>query len=199
VKLVVFSASQPFKRHLTNCLETSFEFHSRLQAPSGSSQQIYLLHLSSMKAAGLEWMLKQVSARPVTVAACSDLPEVGEMLECVRLGASAYCNSHMAAIHYQQMLRLLAQGQSWFPPHMLEETFRLAQRAIQSQPSSDLLQQLTERESQIAMAVSEGKSNRQIAQLHAISEATVKSHLTNVFRKLEIKDRVGLVLLLKQD
>ena len=125
----------------------------------------------------------QVSAKPVTVAVCSDLPGVGEMLECVRLGARAYCNSHMAAVHYQQMLRLLAQGQSWFPPHMLDETFRLAQQAIRPEPSSDLLQRLTDREREIALAVSEG---------------TVKSHLTSVFKKLEVKDRVALVLLLKQ-
>lgn len=198
MKLVVFSTSQPFKRHLTDCLETSFDFHSRLQVPARSSQQIYLLHLSSMKSAGLEWMLMQVSAKPVTVAVCSDLPGVGEMLECVRLGARAYCNSHMAAVHYQQMLRLLAQGQSWFPPHMLDETFRLAQQAIRPEPSSDLLQRLTDREREIALAVSEGKSNRQVAELHAISEVTVKSHLTSVFKKLEVKDRVALVLLLKQ-
>jgi DNA-binding NarL/FixJ family response regulator len=198
VKLVVFSTSRSFKRHLTGCLETSFEFHSRLQVPAESSPQLYLLHLSSMKFAGFEWMLTQVSARDVKVAVCSDLPGVGEMLECVRLGARAYCNSHMAADHYRQMLRLLAQGQSWFPPHMLDETFRLAQQAIRPAPSQNLLDRLTDREREIALTVSEGKSNRQVADLHAISEATVKSHLTSVFKKLEVKDRVGLVLLLKQ-
>ena len=81
MNLVVYSTSQPFKRHLAGCLETSFEFHSRLQAPNESSQQLYLLHLSSMKSAGLEWLLKHVSSRPVTVAVCSDLPEIGEMLD----------------------------------------------------------------------------------------------------------------------
>ncbi len=198
MNLVVYSTSQPFKRHLAGCLETSFEFHSRLQAPNESSQQLYLLHLSSMKSAGLEWLLKHVSSRPVTVAVCSDLPEIGEMLECIRLGAQAYCNSHMAAIHYRQMLRMLAQGQSWFPPHMLDEAFRLAQQAIGPEQSSSLLQCLTDREREIALAVSRGNSNREIAQLHSISEATVKSHLSSVFKKLEVKDRVALVLLLKQ-
>ncbi len=120
------------------------------------------------------------------------------MLECVRLGARAYCNSHMVATHYRQMLRLLAQGQSWFPPHMLEETFRLAQQAIRSEPSQDLLLRLTNREREIALSVADGKTNRQIADLHAIAVATVKSHLTSIFKKLEVKDRVALVLLLKQ-
>ena len=112
MKLVVFTASRPFERFLTESLATGFEVRPRLQGPSGDPDHLYLLHLSSMKLAGFEWMLKQVSARPVKVAVCSDLPGVGEMLECVRLGARAYCNSHMAAVHYRQMLRLLAQGQS---------------------------------------------------------------------------------------
>jgi len=197
MKPVVFSTSRSLKRHLTDCLETNFEFHSHLLS-AVSPNQLYLLHLSSMKSSGFEWMLNQIRAKSVKIAVCSDLPTVSEMLECVRLGAGAYCNSHMAAIHYRQMLRMLEQGQSWFPPHMLEETFRLAQQAIRPQPSSDLLDRLTGREREIALAVSGGKSNRQIAELHTISEATVKSHLSSVFKKLEVKGRVGLVLLLKQ-
>ena len=196
MKLVVFSTSRPFQRFLTGSLETDFEFRQRLQAPDGD--QLYLLHLSSFKFAGFEWMLKHVSGRPVTVAVCSDIPVVDEMLEAVRLGARAYCNSHMAAGNYRQMLRLLSQGQSWFPPHMLEETFKLAQQAIRSRPGENLLQNLTIREREIALAVSNGKSNRQVADLYAISEATVKTHLTNIFRKLDVSDRVGLVLLLKR-
>jgi DNA-binding NarL/FixJ family response regulator len=90
------------------------------------------------------------------------------------------------------------QGQSWFPPHMLEETFKLAQQAIRSRPGENLLQGLTTREREIALAVSDGKSNRQVAEMYAISEATVKTHLTNIFRKLDVSDRVGLVLLLKR-
>ena len=198
MKLVVFTTSGSFERFLTESLETGFEVRSRLQSPNGDPDKLYLLHLSSMKLAGFEWMLKHVSGNPVMVAVCSDLPLVDEMLESVRLGAKAYCNSHMAATHYRQMLRLLSQGQTWFPPHMLEETFKLAQQAIRDRPGQDLLQSLTSREKEIALAVSDGKSNRQVADLHAISEATVKTHLTSIFRKLDVSDRVGLVLLLKR-
>jgi len=51
------------------------------------------------------------------------------MLKCVRLGAKAYCNSHMVSAHYKQMLELLENGQSWFPPQMLDETFDIAKKA----------------------------------------------------------------------
>lgn len=198
MKLVVFSTSLPFERFLTGSLGVDFEVRSRLQAPDRNSNQLYLLHLSSMKLAGHEWMEKHVSGATVPVAVCSDLPGIREMLKYTRLGARAYCNSHMATNHYQQMLRLLEQGQSWFPPHMLEEAFKLAQQAIRPDNPDELLQYLTDRERQIAHAVSEGKSNRQVAESYAISEVTVKSHLTNIYKKLEVRDRVALLLLLQR-
>jgi DNA-binding NarL/FixJ family response regulator len=51
----------------------------------------------------------------------------------------------------------------------------------------------------VALTVSEGKSNRQVSSQKAISEATDKTHLSNIFSKLDVSDRVGLVLLLKRN
>ncbi len=198
MKLIVYSASRSFEQFLNDHLDTAFEFCSQLQAPSDDPEQLYLLHMTSMELDCYEWLLKHVSGKPIRVGVCSDLPNIREMLECVRLGAKGYCNSHMATLHYHQMLELLAHGQSWFPPHMLDETFRLAQQAVKPAQDQEQLEILTAREKDIAHAVGEGKSNQQIADLYDISEPTVKTHLTNIFRKLELRDRVGLVLYLKQ-
>ncbi len=45
--------------------------------------------------------------------------------------------------------------------------------------------------------ISQGKGNRSIAESLNISERTVKAHLTSIFRKLSVHDRLHLVLLLK--
>jgi len=198
MKVVVYSSSPPFEKFLSNHLETTIEFNTQLKAPNDDPEQLYLLHISNMELDCYEWLLKHVSGKPIPVGVCSNLPNIHEMLECVRLGAKAYCNSHMATRHYQQMLQLLSQGQSWFPPQMLDETFKLAQQSVKPTPAQKPLEMLTEREKEIALAVADGKSNRQIADLCQITEATVKTHLSNIFKKLELKDRVGLVLYLKQ-
>jgi DNA-binding NarL/FixJ family response regulator len=198
MKLIVYSASSSFEQFLHAHLDFAFEFRPQLQAPSADPEQLYLLHMSGMELDCYEWLLRHVSGKPLQVGVCSDLPNIREMLECVRLGAKAYCNSHMATLHYHQMLELLTQGQSWFSPQMLDETFRLAQQAVKPALDQEQLEILTAREKDIAHAVGEGKSNQQIADLYGISEPTVKTHLTNIFRKLELKDRVGLVLYLKQ-
>jgi DNA-binding NarL/FixJ family response regulator len=198
MKLIVFSASRSFEQFLNDHLDTAFEFCPRLHAPSDNPEQLYLLHMTGMELDCYEWLLKHVSGKPIQVGVCSDLPNIREMLECVRLGAKGYCNSHMATLHYHQMLELLTNGQSWFPPQMLDETFRLAQQTVNPAGNEAQLEILTAREKDIAHAVGKGKSNRQIADLYDISEPTVKTHLSNIFRKLELKDRVGLVLYLKQ-
>jgi DNA-binding NarL/FixJ family response regulator len=198
MKLIVYSASRSFEHFLNDQLDFAFEFCPRLQPPSADPEQLYMLHMTGMELDCYEWLLKHVSGKPTQVGVCSDLPNIREMLECVRLGAKAYCNSHMATLHYQQMFELLANGQSWFPPQMLDETFRLAQQTVKPVSDEAQLEMLTAREKDIAHAVGEGKSNRQIADLYEISETTVKTHLSNIFKKLELKDRVGLVLYIKQ-
>jgi len=198
MKLIVYSASRSFEQFLSDHLDTAFEFRTQLRAPSDDPEQLYMLHISSMELDCYEWLLKHVSGKPIKVGVCSEVPNIREMLECVRLGAKAYCNSHMAALHFHQLLQLLANGQSWFPPQMLDETFKLAQQAVKPAQNQQQLKILTARERELAQAVAEGKSNRQIADMFDISEPTVKTHLSNIFRKLELKDRVGLVLYLKQ-
>lgn len=198
MKLIVYSASASFEAFLRRHLEAEIEFRHELQAPDSGADECYLLHISSMELEVYEWLLKHVSGKRIPTGVCADLPNIREMLECVRLGARAYCNSHMASLHYRQMLQLLERGQSWFPLQMLEQAFDLAQQALKQAPAQKPLDMLTDREKEIALAVADGKSNRQIADLYKISEPTVKTHLSNIFKKLELKDRVGLVLYLKQ-
>ena len=198
MKLIVYSVSRSFDQFLQHHLDIAFEYRRELQVPSDNPEHLYLMHISGMKLECYEWLLKHVSGKPLRIGVCSDLPNIREMLECVRLGAKAYCNSHMATLHYHQMLQLVENGQSWFPPQMLDETFRLAQQAANPAENQEQLEKLTAREKDIALAVGEGKSNRQIADFFDISEPTVKSHLTSIFKKLDLKDRVGLVLYLKQ-
>ena len=198
MKLVVFSNSRPFERYLEGNLQDDFGILPQLQAPEPSADRVYLLHMTSMKPGGFEWLSKHAEGHSLAVGVCSDVPSIEEMLECVRLGARAYCNSHMAVDHYRQMLRLLRGGQSWFPPRMIEQAFLLAQNALHRNTPEELLQCLTPRERDVALAMAEGRTNRQIADRFSVKEATVKTHVTNIFKKLEVRNRTALVSLLKQ-
>lgn len=193
MEIVVYTSSDSFKSFIKGVLEHNVEFRHQLESPAEFENQIHLLHLSSMGQECKPWLKRHASSGSI-VALCTDKPDIREMLEIVQLGAKAYCNSYMQTTHYQQMMRLLNNGQSWFPPHLLQQTFNLAHRAMGGKDNENSLDALTAREKQIALSVSEGSSNRQIAHQYDISERTVKTHLTNIFKKLQLKDRVALVL-----
>jgi DNA-binding NarL/FixJ family response regulator len=65
---------------------------------------------------------------------------------------------------------------------------------VDSQPSDDDGAMLTGREAEVARLVSQGLSNKAVAEQLGIREGTVKTHLHNVFRKLGVSNRVGLIL-----
>ena len=68
------------------------------------------------------------------------------------------------------------------------------QGAAVSQPPVGDFDSLTEREYAVAVAVGKGLNNREIAESLGITERTVKAHLTAIFEKLGLRDRVQLAL-----
>lgn len=61
-------------------------------------------------------------------------------------------------------------------------------------PSSRFLRCLTERERSVAALLMEGKSDKEIATDLSISVHTIRFHLTNIFRKLDVTGRMDLVI-----
>jgi len=57
---------------------------------------------------------------------------------------------------------------------------------------------LSPREIEVAKLIAQGKSNREISELLYISESTVKNHISNILRKLELKDRVDIATLISR-
>ena len=86
------------------------------------------------------------------------------------------------------------------PPILLQRLVSAAIR-IDSGPPIAIPQgfeSLTEREHQVALEVGRGANNREIATTLAVSERTVKAHLTSIFDKLSLRDRVQLALLVNR-
>src|SRR5438445_818842 len=85
-----------------------------------------------------------------------------------------------------EAIRAVADGLVWLPP--------VLQSLLAKKLNVSSGNQLTERECQIVNNVAVGLKNAEIGRKLAISEFTVKTHLTNIFQKLDIRDRVGLTL-----
>ena len=153
-----------------------------------------------------DWLPKVaalVQSRPdCRVVVLSSMPDQVEGLRALNAGARGYCHLLAAPVLLQEVAQVVSLGGLWVGPDLVQRlmaaTRELQQRSHDAvRPMVDL-SVLSERELQVARAVAEGQSNREVAEQLHISERTVKAHLGAVFEKLGLRDRVQLVLQLAQ-
>ena len=114
----------------------------------------------------------------------------------LRAGAVGYLLKDVASVKLFEAIRGAAKGESFLQPSVaakvLEEFSRLANQAP-AHPQA-LIEPLSDRELEVLRQVATGSSNKEIAATFVIAEGTVKNHLTNILRKLEVQDRAQAVL-----
>lgn len=200
----VLSRSASFDRHvlgvLAPCARAALVRSTETLPPAPADvPSVVLVHARSFPTA-LERMLEGLVERAdLAVGLAEDAPTLEGMLAVTGLGVQAYFNSYMADLHYQQMLRQVESGQTWFVPELLERALDVARTSLRFRGAEDPLAPLTPREREIALDVARGLSNREIAHGSGISERTVKSHLTRVFKKLGLKSRHALAIELRAE
>ena len=125
-------------------------------------------------------------ARRVQVVVVTASQDPAEALAAIRAGARAVVFKRFAVETLVEALRTVREGHVWLPPALQSElTARLTEPDAKA---------LTSREREIVRLVALGFQNSEIAQRLEIGDATVKTHLNNVFHKLEVRDRVALTL-----
>jgi DNA-binding NarL/FixJ family response regulator len=123
---------------------------------------------------------------------------VGEMedsdaLEAVRLGARGIVFKDQAPEELILAIRRVEGGGRWISRDLLD-------RALDSALSAERVQkkdrtELTPREVEVCRLVGLGYSNKRISKEMAVTEGTVKVHLNNIFRKLEVTSRLQVALI----
>ena len=114
----------------------------------------------------------------------SDGPRI---VRALAAGAVGYLLKDAAAEEVVEGIRIAAAGGSPLDP-------RAARSLLTAQSAPDPLATLSPREREVLGALLDGLPNKLIARRLGISEKTVKTHLTNVFRQIGVTDRVQAVL-----
>jgi len=193
MSLIVYSKSSSFENHINNVIGSGVSYRNKLSPAIPGKGDVFIVHGASFKRELDKW-LSASCLKGAVIAIAIDEPELASLLQYTNMGVQGYFNSYMGVANYAQMTRLLSDGQSWFPPALLNQAFELARSAMQPVTEVDSLDVLTKREKQIALAVAKGQSNKLVAMNCDITERTVKAHLTQIYKKLQVKDRVALVI-----
>ena len=89
-------------------------------------------------------------------------------------------------------VRVVHEGQIWARRHLMAEWMARLPEATTRLAGESIVERLSERESEIFRHAAAGLSNKELADRLAISQATVKAHLTRIFQKLGLRGRTGL-------
>jgi DNA-binding NarL/FixJ family response regulator len=123
-----------------------------------------------------------------------------EEIALLKAGVKGCCRRGIDPESLQQVLNVTHNGGVWVTrslvPRLVLELRRYAQAALPAVPRkpSDKLKLLTQREKDIVMLIVAGASNKEVGESLNISDRTVKGHLSNIFQKLDVPDRLKLVL-----
>jgi len=119
------------------------------------------------------------------------------VIEALRAGASGFLLKDVTPTDFVAAIKVVAAGEALLAPTV---TRRLLDRfADRLPPVNDerhaALRELTDRELEVLKLVGRGLSNREIADRLVLAEPTVKTHVSHVFDKLDLRDRAGAVVL----
>lgn len=144
---------------------------------------VLLLDLQ-MERWALEDIRELASITRVLVLTASE--NIENAIAAMRHGAAGFVQKRFAIQTLLEAIRAVARGVVWMPPVLQSEITR--------QWNESGSKVLTARELEIVRGVAMGQRNGEIAARLSLREATVKAHLTNIFQKLDIRDRVELAL-----
>jgi len=107
-------------------------------------------------------------------------------------GASGFMLKNCPPDDLVAAIRVVSQGHSLLAPEVTQRVISRSTSRTRAVP--DGLDELTERERDVLIQMARGQSNAEIAQGMFVSEATVKTHVSRILTKLDVRDRVQAVI-----
>jgi DNA-binding NarL/FixJ family response regulator len=140
-------------------------------------------------------LLEAGSEARVIILTTFDLDEY--VFEALRAGASGFLLKDVQPVQLAEAIRVVASGEALLAPSVtrrLLDRFAASLDTLERKPPPEL-GSLTPRELEILRLIAAGLTNAEIAAELFLSETTVKTHVSSVLRKLQLRDRVQAVVL----
>ena len=181
--------------------------HPRWVEAFPAAQVVTSADVTIRNEAGLVWVsttlpawqdaVRSLHGRGARVVVLSTMPDVIEAAHALDLGARGYAHAWSTPELLRRIAAVVVGDGHWIGTDLMRRLVAASVRLPATEAVEDramLLAPLTSREREVALAVTQGKSNKEIARDLGIVERTVKAHLAAVFEKLEVRDRLHLAL-----
>ena len=160
--------------------------------------EILLLDINMSKKDGIE-VLKEIKKQniDVKVLILTVHDSIEYLVKAVELGVDGYILKDSESAELKKAITTIMSGESYIQPKLIPA---LNNRLVARDIDKDKIDSLTSRELEVLIQVANGLFNKEIAASLNISERTVKNHISNIFRKIEVFDRTqAAVFAIKND
>jgi two-component system, NarL family, response regulator DegU len=123
------------------------------------------------------------------------IPLQADVFEFVEAGVSGFILKDASIAEFLNTIRSVYQGNQVLPPHLTGSLFsQIIEHAVNGSKQSAIVEsiRMTKRERQVIELISDGSTNKEIAQKLHLSTYTVKSHVHNILEKLALNTRVQI-------
>lgn len=160
---------------------------------------VILMDLNMPRLSGVEATKQLRSELPgAKIVALTVHDDDQRIFQVINAGVSGYMLKDVDPDSLLKTIKAVHAGESVIHPavtaRLLGEFHRLSEQAQVVEVRDSVAELLTHRELEILKQIARGKSNRDIATHLCISEKTVKNHISNIFRKLQVDDRTQAAL-----
>jgi DNA-binding NarL/FixJ family response regulator len=166
--------------------------HGAVAAAARLRPDVVLLDLVMPRMDGVEATRRLRELVPDTrVLVLTSFAAEDQVMDAVRAGAAGYLLKDVEPADISAAIRAVHRGDAFLHPEAAAHVIA----AVHHDGQVPGVEQLTARERDVLALIGEGRSNREIAQELTVTEKTVKTHVSNILRKLGVRDRTQAALI----
>lgn len=140
-------------------------------------------------------IIKELLKQQYFIILFTDTPSTEDAIHWFSKGIKGYLNSYASPVRIKQAINVVMAGNIWLGQTVMQAM--IAKTYDRDKDNKGWIKLTSKKEQETMEHLLIGKSNKEIATLMYISERTVKSHVSNLFKLFNVKDRLGLVLHIK--
>lgn len=179
-------------------IEEASDGEECLMKLKNSNPQVLLLDINMPKMNGID-VLEEIKKQDldVKVLILTVHDEVEYLLKAVDIGVDGYILKESESVELKKAINYVVNGESYIQPKLIP---LLNNRLMARDKDKEKIEMLTRREKEVLIQIANGMINKEIANALHISERTVKNHISNIFKKIDVSDRTqAAVFAIKND